>query len=295
MHGAIGLSGVIGLSVFIGPGAAIGLSVFIGMSAAIGTDGAIGPGAAIGLSVGIGTDAAIGTDGAIGPAGAEMHFVGGSFFGNLRSLKSIDHQVGDAVAVHVGEGMQHPARHVARRQHGKVIGIETRIGREGRRYGIEKTPAVLQMRFEAGSVPGHEVDAAVAVVVERVDPAHAPGIVPVSVGAQDRIQAGWRTDDHRIGEGAVFHLDEYVESIDAGHDQVDPAIAVHVPGDVHVRHLTLAGRLETGRDRHESVFRFRIGIPRVQPVRLAGDQPIAIPDACNIDIGHTGPQPRVHL
>ena len=242
------------------------------------------------MAFGLDRDSAFGREfcAAVRVARTEMNFVCGSLVGYPVASERVDHHVGHAVAVQVAEGVQHPAGHVPAGERGKIVGVETYGGREGHRHGIEQTLAVLDMRFEAIAVPGHQVDAPVAVVIECVDPAHAPGIVPVPVGPVDTVQVGGGTNFHRIGKGAAGQLDEHLERVAGRYDQVDPAIAVHVPGDVHVRHLILTGRREVGRDGREFVFRCRTGIPRVQPALPVRDQPVVVSDSGNVDEGYAG-------
>ncbi len=185
-------------------------------------------------------------------------------------------------------------------ERGDLVGLECHIGGEGPGRRGEQTALVLVMDLEVVLVPEHQVAATILVVVHLVDTALTPGVVSISVGSVDPAQIGGRTDLHRIGERAVAHLDEHPEAIDVRHDQVVAAVAVHVPGHVHMRDLlatwamdrladevdldddaVAARRVEAGIDRHQLPFGRRFGIEPVQAAALVGDQPVA-----SADVGH---------
>ena len=243
---------------------------------------------------------------AAGRRGAIVHFVGGVHPPQAAGVEREHDQVGNAVAVHVGQRVQHPApafalRHVVpppaadpgrRGKRGDLVRVEGDPGREGG-AGLpgEQIVLVLEMDREVVFLPEHEVASTIPVVVHLVNPAALlPGPVPVAVGAVDAVEPGRGADRYRIRESPARHLDQHLEAVAARNDQVVAAIAVQVAGDVHMGDLASARRVEVGSDRDQRAFRRRSGIEPVQATGVVGDQPVAAADVGDVNEGGLGTQ-----
>ena len=135
------------------------------------------------------------------------------------TLERVNHEVGDAVTVQVGQRVQHPSSHLAGREREEIVRVEGHIGRKGFDHGVKQPTLVLSLNLEVVLVPRHQVAAAIVVVVYLVDTALTPGVVSISVGSVDSTHIGGGTDRHGSGERTIAHLDEHPEAIDVRYDR----------------------------------------------------------------------------
>ena len=127
------------------------------------------------------------------------------------SLKTT--RVGDAVAVQVSQRVQHFSYHVPGGECGEPVRVECHIGHEGSGLRCKQPALVLEMNLEVVPVPEHKVGATISVIVDFIDTALRPRVIPISVGSEDSFHFSGRTEFHWISERAVAHLDEHRESI----------------------------------------------------------------------------------
>ncbi|MDA1277734.1 MAG: sulfatase-like hydrolase/transferase, partial [Verrucomicrobia bacterium] len=116
------------------------------------------------------------------------------------------------------------------------------------------------------------------------------GMVPTPASQRHKRESlpnpGGGANLHWIGECPIARLDDHPEAIDVRHDQVVPAVGVHVASDIDMGNLASARRFKVGGHRHKLAFRLRFGIEPVQAAVLVGDQPVAPADLGHIDEQH---------